>query len=101
NRPDQDDQKSKQERKRERREQQQKAGGETATPQTTNKSAPKISSEFGDAVDIVADSQMKTGDLFVYEGYVNVSAGEIRLQADHVTFNSVTGDMTAEGNVIF
>jgi lipopolysaccharide assembly outer membrane protein LptD (OstA) len=99
--PDPDDQKSKQERKRERREREQKTGGETATPQTTAKPAPKISSEFGDAVDIVADTQTKTGDLFVYEGYVNVSAGEIRLQADHVTFNSVTGDMTAEGNVIF
>src|SRR5690348_11729055 len=51
---DQDDQKSKQERKRERREQQKNAPAETATPQTNNKStSPKISAEFGDAVDIV------------------------------------------------
>jgi lipopolysaccharide assembly outer membrane protein LptD (OstA) len=94
-----DEQKSKQERKRERREQQKPA--DAATPPPADKSAPKISTEFGDTVEIIADTQTKTGDLFVYEGYVNATLGEIRLQADHVTFNSVTGDMTAEGNVIF
>jgi hypothetical protein len=101
--PSQDDQQSKQEKKRERRERQpQKPASETATPQPESRAAsPKISSEFGDSVEIIADTQSKTGDLFVYEGYVNATLGEIRLQADHVTFNSVTGDMTAEGNVIF
>jgi lipopolysaccharide assembly outer membrane protein LptD (OstA) len=101
----QDDQsgKDKQEKKRERRERQTPdAAAETAAPQPANKSAaPKISSEFGDTVEIIADTQSKTGDMFVYEGYVNATLGEIRLQADHVTFNSLTGDMTAEGNVIF
>lgn len=99
----QDEPQSKQERKRERRErQQQKGADETATPPAAARPAsPQISSEFGDTVDIVADTQSKNGDLFIYEGYVNATLGEIRLQADHVTFNSVTGDMTAEGNVIF
>jgi lipopolysaccharide assembly outer membrane protein LptD (OstA) len=98
-----DDQQSKQERKRERRERQQPdAASETATPQPANKPAnAKINSDLGDSVEIIADTQSKTGDLFVYEGYVNATLGEIRLQADHVTFNSLTGDMTADGNVIF
>ncbi|HXG63670.1 MAG TPA: putative LPS assembly protein LptD, partial [Blastocatellia bacterium] len=52
-------------------------------------------------VNVVADTQSKLGDLYVYEGYVNATLGEYRLQADRVTLNNVTGDMVAEGNVIF
>jgi len=52
-------------------------------------------------VEIVSDKQSKNGDLFLYEGYVNATQGEIRLQADRVNFNSTTDDMVAEGNVIF
>jgi hypothetical protein len=52
-------------------------------------------------VEVIADKQSKNGDLEIYEGYVNATQGEMRLQADHVTFNSTTHDMVAEGNVIF
>jgi LPS-assembly protein len=98
----QDDQQSNQEKKRQRRERKPAAAAETDAPQDAGKPAnPKVSSELGDTVEIIADTQSKVGDLFVYEGYVNATAGEIRLQADHVTFNNVTADMTAEGNVIF
>ncbi|HEX8184441.1 MAG TPA: putative LPS assembly protein LptD, partial [Blastocatellia bacterium] len=55
----------------------------------------------GEAVEILADTQSKNGDIYVYEGYVNATLGDTRLQADRVTFNNVTGDMVAEGNVIF
>jgi lipopolysaccharide assembly outer membrane protein LptD (OstA) len=55
----------------------------------------------GDTVEVVAERQSKNGDIFIYEGYVNAILGEIRLQADRVTYNSVTGDMVLEGNVIF
>ncbi len=97
----QDDQQSGQEKKRQPRERKPDAA-DADTPQPASKPAnPKVSSELGDTVEIIADTQSKVGDLFVYEGYVNATAGEIRLQADHVTFNSITGDMTAEGNVIF
>ncbi|MEN3333555.1 MAG: LPS-assembly protein [Blastocatellia bacterium] len=96
-----DDQQSKPEKKRQQRASQQPDAA-AETPPTANKPAnAKLNSEFGDTVDIIADTQSKTGDLFVYEGYVNATAGEIRLQADHVIFNSLTGDMTANGNVIF
>jgi LptD protein len=54
-----------------------------------------------ETVEIVSDKQSKNGDLFLYEGYVNATQGEIRLQADRVNFNSTTDDMVAEGNVIF
>ena len=54
-----------------------------------------------ETVDVIADKESKNGDLFIYEGYVNATQGEMRLQADHVTFNSTTHDMIAEGNVIF
>src|SRR5262249_5776574 len=55
----------------------------------------------GDTVEIIADKQEKNGDVFIYDGYVNATIDDIRLQADHVTFNNATGDMVAEGNVIF
>jgi len=54
-----------------------------------------------ETVEIVSDKQSKNADLFLYEGYVNATQGEIRLQADRVTFNSTTDDMVAEGNIIF
>jgi lipopolysaccharide transport LptD-like protein len=54
-----------------------------------------------ETVEIVSDKQSKNGDLFLYEGYVNATHGDIRLQGDRVTFNSTTDDMIAEGNVIF
>jgi lipopolysaccharide assembly outer membrane protein LptD (OstA) len=54
-----------------------------------------------ETVEVIADKQSKNGDLEIYEGYVNATQGEMRLQADHVTFNSTTHDMVAEGNVIF
>lgn len=50
---------------------------------------------------VVADSQSAVGDLYIAEGYVNVTLAELRLQADRVTYNRATGDMVAEGNVIF
>ncbi len=54
-----------------------------------------------ETVEIISDKQSKNGDLFLYEGYVNATQGDVRLQADRVTFNNTTSDMVAEGNVIF
>ncbi|PYT08293.1 MAG: hypothetical protein DMF60_05090 [Acidobacteria bacterium] len=54
-----------------------------------------------ETVEIISDKQSKNEDLFLYEGYVNASQGDVRLQADRVTFNNTTSDMVAEGNVIF
>jgi LPS-assembly protein len=54
-----------------------------------------------DTVEIVADRQSKLGNIFIADGYVIATAGDFRLQADHVTYNEESGDMVAEGNVIF
>lgn len=76
------------------RKKQPKSDKETA--QTTPRAALEE-----ETVEIVSDKQSKNADLFLYEGYVNATQGNIRLQADRVTFNSTTDDMVAEGNVIF
>lgn len=52
-------------------------------------------------VEVTADRQSKDGDLYIYDGYVNAIQADLRLQADHVTLDNATGDMVAEGNVIF
>ncbi|MFY9610436.1 MAG: putative LPS assembly protein LptD [Blastocatellia bacterium] len=66
-----------------------------------NAATPGGSKPAGDIVVIVGDQQQKNGDLWIYEGYVVATLADIRLQADRVTFNDATGDMVAEGNVIF
>ena len=35
-----------------------------------------------ETVEIISDKQSKNADLFLYEGYVNASQGDVRLQAD-------------------
>lgn len=88
---------------------------ETKTQKRARKAAKKKASEpeketakpesrgaaVEQTVEVIADKQSKNGDIEIYEGYVNATEGEMRLQADHVTFNSTTHDMIAEGNVIF
>ncbi|HVG21019.1 MAG TPA: putative LPS assembly protein LptD [Blastocatellia bacterium] len=99
----QEDKKAKKERKRQRREQKADAEKKDAEKETRpdNPASKTGGAAVGEAVEVVADAQSKNGDLFIYEGYVNATLGDIRLQADRVTFNNVTGDMVAEGNVIF
>jgi lipopolysaccharide assembly outer membrane protein LptD (OstA) len=60
-----------------------------------------VRAEGDDMVAIVADRQSRNGDLSLFEGYVNATLGDVRLQADRITYNIATGDMVAEGNVIF
>ncbi len=99
------DKAKKRERKKQKREQ---TGAQTkeATPATEPRTDGAANGErrrpaAGEEVEIVSDSQARNGDLLSAEGYVNVTVGDTRLQADRVTFNEVTGDMVAEGNVIF
>jgi len=73
---------------------------ETEADKEAAKSEPRAAAAE-ETVEIVSDKQSKNADLFLYEGYVNATQGEVRLQADRVTFNSTTDDMIAEGNVIF
>lgn len=97
----------KKERRKQRQAEAEKAqqeNGDNARPATAEnpekKSADRKAPD-GEEVIVSADRQSKDGDLFVYEGYVNVTLGNLRLQADHVVYNEATGDAIAEGNVIF
>lgn len=67
----------------------------------SNGSTPARPSGAVENIEIVSDSQGKVGELYLYEGYVNVTLEDARLQADRVTLNQTTGDLVAEGNVIF
>lgn len=92
--PQEPDNKQDKRARRAERRKQAEAEKEAAKPEPGNNTTEET-------VEIVSDKQSKNGDLFVYEGYVNASQDEVRLQADRVTFNSTTDDMIAEGNVIF
>ncbi len=97
----------KQERNKQRQAEAEKAQGETAdkSPAAAADKGDNKSSDNkipdGEEVNVTADKQSKDGDLFIYEGYVNATVGNLRLQADHIVYNDVTGDAIAEGNVIF
>ncbi|HST21125.1 MAG TPA: putative LPS assembly protein LptD [Blastocatellia bacterium] len=98
--PRQDEKQDKKEKRKERRARKQQ---EKPNAEPDKSEAPKANNAQTESeeVEIIADKQSKNGDLFIYDGYVNATMGDVRLQADHVTFNNVTGDMVAEGNVIF
>ncbi|MEW6130666.1 MAG: putative LPS assembly protein LptD [Acidobacteriota bacterium] len=98
----QDEKADKKARKQERKaaqEKSQKSETENKPPGEEKPAAPKTPT--GEVVVVTADKQTKDGDIYLYEGYVNLTAGLYRLQADRVTFNDATKDAVAEGNVIF
>ncbi|MEK6303906.1 MAG: LPS assembly protein LptD [Acidobacteriota bacterium] len=72
-----------------------------AKPEQPNTAKDRDSKFAGDTVEIVGDKQQKNGDLWIYEGYVIVTLDDMKLQADRATYNATTGDVVAEGNVIF
>jgi hypothetical protein len=97
----------KKERKKQRQAEAQKTqqeNGDNAKPDDADKAEKKPADKKapdGEEINVTSDKQSKDGDLFVYEGYVNVTVGIMRLQADHIVYNEATGDAVAEGNVIF
>ncbi|MBL8149859.1 MAG: LPS-assembly protein LptD, partial [Blastocatellia bacterium] len=50
---------------------------------------------------IDADEQRKDGDVFIATGYVVIKYANSVLQADKVTYNTTSGEATAEGNVVY
>jgi organic hydroperoxide reductase OsmC/OhrA len=97
----------KKERKKQRQAEAQKnqqENGDNAKPDDADSAGKKPADKKapdGEEVNVTADKQSKDGDLFIYEGYVNATIGNMRLQADHIVYNEATGDAIAEGNVIF
>ncbi|MFQ5695157.1 MAG: LPS-assembly protein LptD, partial [Terriglobia bacterium] len=54
-----------------------------------------------DLVEIVADQQRKTGDLYVLTGNVEIRYRGMVLTADRVTYDEKTRTVEARGNVVF
>jgi hypothetical protein len=81
--------------------QQQNAQTNDGAPTAVAPATHNSSHNLGEVLEVVADKQSKNGDVSTYEGYVNATMGNLRVQADHLTFNSVTQDLVAEGNVVF
>jgi LPS-assembly protein len=69
--------------------------------QSDSRAKAEFKSASGDLLEVVADRQSRDGDLFMAEGYVNATMGQMRLQADRVTLNEATSYMVADGNVVF
>src|ERR1700741_2194320 len=44
-------------------------------------------------------AQRKVGDVYIADQNVDITYGNMRLQADHVEYNSVTYEAMARGNV--
>jgi lipopolysaccharide transport LptD-like protein len=80
--------------KRPRRVEDAKSGQQGQADGLADETGPNI-------VSLTSDKQSKNGDTTVAEGYVDANLEDMRLQADRVTYNSITTDMLAEGNVIF
>ena len=78
-----------------------KSAGKASIPAASPAKPAGGDNAADEPVEVTADRQSRDGDIYLYEGYVNALQGEMRLQADRVTLNTVTGDMTADGNVVF
>lgn len=98
--PDQDIAKKSRKEKKEKKDQSSDSDGIDQPDRDKPATGAKANSSSTN-VEITSDTQSQTGDLILAEGYVNATMEEMRLQADRVTYNQVTGDMIAEGNVIF
>ena len=55
----------------------------------------------GSEINFSYDRVEKKGDITTFDGYVDVTFGSYRLQADKVVWNEKTKDITATGNVVF
>ncbi|MFN0110261.1 MAG: LPS-assembly protein LptD [Blastocatellia bacterium] len=60
-----------------------------------------VSQASSQEVTIQAESQIAQGNTFVCSGNVQVSYGDVLIIADRATYNEVTTDLLAEGNVYF
>lgn len=81
---------------------QRQAGRQTKTSQIsiTAQSSPTSQTTSG-KIDIEAESQQKQGDVYICVGNVQVAYGDILIISDRATYNEVTSDLLAEGNVYF
>ena len=55
----------------------------------------------GEVVEILADSQQKSGSVFLLRGHVEVRYRGVRLTADEITYDEGTRVVEARGQVVF
>ena len=72
------------------------AGVERAEPW----SLPDRLVEDAEAIEVTADRMEYEGDVLIGEGHVAIQQEGASLQADHVSVNPETGDITAMGNIV-
>jgi LPS-assembly protein len=61
----------------------------------------RLPSRKGTLVELEADRQEQRGDLFIADGNVDIRYGDLRLRADHVEYNTKTGEEFARGHLQF
>ncbi len=61
----------------------------------------QVSPTSTEKVTIEAETQIVQGDVYICSGNVQVSYGDVLIIADRATYNEVTFDLLAEGNVYF
>ncbi|MHB1022553.1 MAG: LPS-assembly protein LptD [Acidobacteriaceae bacterium] len=54
----------------------------------------------GVPVTILADEQTKQGNVYTLNGSVAITYKDYVIHADHITYNTETGDVTADGNLL-
>src|SRR5581483_249918 len=69
------------------------------TPPDRNKT--NLGQKLSGEINIYYDRLVKQGDVTTVEGNVDVTFGVYRIQADRVTYDDGTKQITAEGNVVF
>ena len=62
---------------------------------------PPALASLDDTVTIRADSQTRTGNTFQLQGHVDIQFRLMRLQADQASYNESSGEVSAQGGVVF
>jgi LPS-assembly protein len=74
--------------------------GQTAQQQDYPEAVPVGPAENGDLVGINSDTQSLRNKVYVLDGAVDLTYRDRELRADHVEYDSNTGDITATGHVV-
>jgi LPS-assembly protein len=54
----------------------------------------------GEVIDMVSDKQSEHDKIYVLDGAVDITYGDREVRADHVEYDSNTGDVTATGHLV-
>lgn len=72
-----------------------------AQPSSTPVEPPTALQQPSDQLEINADTGSSQGGVTIYEGYVDIRYGSMRLQCDRAIYDESTDEVQAIGNVVF